>query len=636
MTDASIRFLAAFMENVFHLFEKLSTGKLINIKNVFLHSVHRAVKERMPSQAAPPAVLNADSFVMHASTDISECPTTVSVQITPDDDYVEQINRLLMIHERTEELRLNFTPATYHFYPESARELFCFVSNNDPGLRRIAFPLLSKQKITIDGHGAHFIFHGRTCPFLVRDCQEIEIRNITIDFARPSLSQGEVLKADDSSLTVRLDTPYPYEVADGQLWFTGNNYENRGASDGPRAKRGGYLRALAFDTIRREPAFMANDHSWLSTSAVAEIAPRTLRFDTRYPAPLPSPGNTLVLMHDRREMFGIAIDHSRSVTLDNVTIHHAGAMGVIAQRSQDITLHQVQVVPAQGRVFSTYADATHFVSCRGRISITACTFEGMMDDPVNVHGIYAPIARVLDDTHLEIVNAHYQQAGIPPVEPGSAAEVIDPETLLSKGIIEVEAVEPVNSGRWIITLSSCPIISLRPGDCLESLHWMPDVDIQHCRMGKNRARGPLITTAGKVLITHNHFHHAGSAIKISGDANSWFESGAVRDVYIGENCFDNCGFGPWGRGIIAIDPEVDRQTPPQRMLHRNIRIENNRFITFRKEILAARNVDGLRFQGNIVEPSEAYPLPALSDHWYLIQNCTQTSLQTLPSLTNHP
>jgi hypothetical protein len=44
-----------------------------------------------------------------------------------------------------------------------------------------------------------------------------------------------------------------------------------------------------------------------------------------------------------------------------------------------------------------------------------------------------------------------------------------------------------------------------------------------------------------VLIENNRFPSSGSAILIAGDANAWYESGAVRDVTIrghvfGESC----------------------------------------------------------------------------------------------------
>ena len=541
-----------------------------------------------------------------------------------------RIREILRAHPKHKPLRLSFRPGTYHFYAGEAEERFCFVANNDAGLRRIAFAFIDMQDVVLDGQGATFLFHGRICPFLVQGCQDICLRNFRIDFPRPNMSQGEILAADSSSVTVRLSEDYPYEIASGQLWFTGEGYEDRGASDGVRAKRGSYMRALEFDTERAEPAFMANDHSWLSKASVEEVAPGTVRFLTQYPEPLPRPGNQLVLMHDRREMFGFCLDRAINVSLEKITLQHAGAMGIIAQHCENILLEYVEVIPnaSRNRVFSTYADATHFTCCSGKIELSHCRFEGMMDDPLNVHGIYAPVAAVHDDSHLEVGTGHYQQAGICPVAPGRAV-IISGETLLPRGEVDIAQVDVINSGRWHVTLAGPLPCALQPGDCLESLVWCPDVRVTHCRMGRNRARGPLLSTAGRIRVEHNTFHHAGTAIKLSGDANSWFESGSVRDVLIRDNIFNDCGYGPWGRGIIAIDPEIEPAGFREEKFHRNIRIEGNDFHTFHRELLVARCTETLTFTGNNVAFTHAYPVPNAHGECYRIENCSDLDLQSI-------
>src|SRR5699024_6970170 len=86
---------------------------------------------------------------------------------------------------------------------------------------------------------------------------------------------------------------------------------------------------------------------------------------------LPRVGNKLLLRHNRRENPAIFITKSTNVRLENIKIYHAPAMGILAQRSKDITLDQVNIKekPGTGRVLSTAADATHFSSCRGQITV---------------------------------------------------------------------------------------------------------------------------------------------------------------------------------------------------------------------------------------------------------------------------
>lgn len=58
----------------------------------------------------------------------------------------------------------------------------------------------------------------------------------------------------------------------------------------------------------------------------------------------------------------------------------------------------------------------------------------------------------------------------------------------------------------------------------------------------NRARSVLVTTKGKVLIEGNYFSSQMHGILIEGDNHKWYESGAVQDVTIRNNMFENIGY----------------------------------------------------------------------------------------------
>lgn len=61
------------------------------------------------------------------------------------------------------------------------------------------------------------------------------------------------------------------------------------------------------------------------------------------------------------------ISNSENIGIRDVTLYHCGGMGVIAQSSEDIELLRLKVIPAEGRMISITADATHFVNCKGYI-----------------------------------------------------------------------------------------------------------------------------------------------------------------------------------------------------------------------------------------------------------------------------
>jgi len=112
----------------------------------------------------------------------------------------------------------------------------------------------------------------------------------------------------------------------------------------------------------------------------------------------------------------------------------------------------------------------------------------------------------------------------------------------------------------------------------------------------------LISTPGKVIIENNIFESSGSAILIPGDANGWYESGAVKDVTIRNNIFsDPCltSMYQFCEGIISIDPEIPKPDI-SKPFHRNIRIANNTFHPFDYPVLYAKSTEGLYFNNNTI------------------------------------
>ncbi len=59
---------------------------------------------------------------------------------------------------------------------------------------------------------------------------------------------------------------------------------------------------------------------------------------------------------------------------ENVIVHHAGGMGFLFENCSNVDLYKCVVEPSGNRMVSTTADATHFVGCRGKVSLRNCVF----------------------------------------------------------------------------------------------------------------------------------------------------------------------------------------------------------------------------------------------------------------------
>ena len=99
-----------------------------------------------------------------------------------------------------------------------------------------------------------------------------------------------------------------------------------------------------------------------------------------------------------------------------------------------------------------------------------------------------------------------------------------------------------------------------------------------CRFIHHQGVGLLVSTPGKVVIEGNHFESSGSAILIAGDANNWYDSGAVKDVLIRNNVFAApclTSLYQFSEAVIGIYPEIPDPEASEAKFHRNIEIGGN-------------------------------------------------------------
>ena len=531
---------------------------------------------------------------------------TLDLSASAEEDKTLLIRQALGALPPNEAAVLRIPPGTWHFWPDRAAERHYFISNNDCGLKRIVFPLVNSRHLTIDGQGAEFIFHGHVTPFVLDGASHVTLRDLTIDYDRPFFTQGEIINAGPEHVDLCIDREnYPCRVENGRLVFSGPTWDGAGFQ--------WVMLLVQFDPATRMLAsnrgyhigrFLSLAHidpthdSWAMKLEASENADGTVRLTAAWGDGM-EPGNMLVLGHEHRLDPAVLVTDSADVRLENITIHHAGAMGVIAQLSRDITLDGVQIAlrPGTDRMVSTLADATHFVNCEGTVALENCVFENMLDDGTNIHGIYTTVSHVLAPDTLELELMHFQQHGIQLYRPGDTVTFVNRETLLPIQTAVVRNARLVNRERIEVTFTEPVEDSVAVGDAVDNTTRFPEIIIRGCRTGHNRPRGVLLSSHRKTVVEDNTFYNSSSGVTIAGDANYWFEAGPVGDLTIRCNRFLSCGYAD-GAPAIVIAPEIPGANDDTPCYHRNITIEQNEFQTDGRPVVFARSVDGLRMVNN--------------------------------------
>ncbi len=500
-----------------------------------------------------------------------------------------------------------------HFYPDMAEEAEYFVPNNDFSRKPIAFLIKNKKNITVDGEGVRLVFHGRMSPIVTDNSENITLKNFSVDYAEPMYFEGKITDAGENFVEMEYDDKtFHVDVEEGALKFYGEGWENKTGKVlvnefDPEIKGPALGTPTYFANVSgvEDKTFMAFLHRYLKASKPKENRLR-LEGNIKYTHKV---GRYWLCTHNDRKYPGIYVTECRDVLIENVLLTHTLSMGVICSLSENITLNKVSALPGEGRLLSVDADATHFVNCTGLIHITGCRFESMMDDAVNIHGIYAPFIKRLSESSALLKFGHFQQSGINVFKKGDKIRLCDNETLSPYAYLTVKASRTL-SEKYFILETEEPIPSeIKEGHVFENYSRMPRVHIENTNSGYNRPRGFLISTCNGTLIENCTFYNMSNAINFSGDAGTWFESGPCDNIIIRNNDFSNAAY--CGGPIILSNPQIPKHGIPY---HKNITVENNTFSENDKRYMVMYDAENVTFRNNRFVKTKDTPFPKLGEN----------------------
>ena len=563
---------------------------------------------------------------------------------------VAQMLDLVKAEAAGKPVTLYLAPGKYDFYPDGAVHKEYYISNHDQHAdRAVGIAIEEFENLTIDGRGADLIFHGRMLPVSIVATEGCTLRNLSIDFATPHIAQAEIVKNEPEGITFRV-APWvnPVVTAEGAFAHTGDGWTHRP------------MWGIAFEPDTRHIVYTTADIG-TPVHQVEQIDERTFRATAWKDSRL-KVGTVVAMRTYERPSPGVFVSHAVDTKLENVKVHYAEGMGLLAQMSEDITLDGFGVClrgDDDPRYFTTQADATHFSGCKGKIRSVNGLYEGMMDDAINVHGTYLKVMERIDDHTLRARYMHGQAWGFDWGYAGDKVQFVRSRTMELVGdkfVTEVAEITACtdNSAK---TIGAQPFelqgathgtrefiirfadalpeeIGAAEGYGIENLTWTPEVYFAGNTIRNNRARGTLFSTPKRTVVEDNLFDHtSGTAILLCGDCNGWYETGACRDVLIRRNRFVNAltSMFQFTNAVISIYPEIPALGDQKAYFHGGdknaIRIVNNEFYTFDHPLLYAKSVDGLLWKGNSIR----YNTDFAPFHWnkasVLLERVTNVYIQ---------
>ncbi|WP_010180522.1 alpha-1,3-galactosidase-related protein [Aquimarina agarilytica] len=531
-------------------------------------------------------------------------------------DYTPIITNILK--QNPNKIELRFEKGTYHFYPEKAQSHYVKISNNDNGHRKIIFPAQNFEKFLLNGGNSDFVFHGSLIPFQFKNSTNISLKKINLFWDKPFTFEGEVIESNNTTkvFTIKVNENNDYEIENNELFFKGYDWKL------PLGEN------IIYDKTKLRPYYNTSSFLQWNKLKAKEIEKGVIQFSGyQTTKDVPPVGSIFVDKgpHGQNRRYpAIHLTASSKINLNDINVYASGAMALIAERCDTLTLNSFNVLLSKRskQMIGASADATHFVNCKGLVTLENCRFENMLDDATNIHGTYMVISEILGKNKFAVKPMHYQQEGFNIAEKGDELRFITRTDLHALFTGTVKTAKQINEKKYIIEMEEPLPLDITTEIAVENTTWMASVLMKNCSVKQNRARSILISTSKKVEILDNYFSSMMAGVRVCGDANYWFESGPVTDLTIRGNTFEDLGIGgAKPQAILQVDPIIGKKFRSGNYFHKNIVFDNNTINTFDPHIVYALSVDGLQITNNKIIQTNTYNSIFSDLSQFDIQNC---------------
>lgn len=411
--------------------------------------------------------------------------------------------------------------------------------------------------LLIDGNDTIIDLYGQNVPFSFRRCRRLTLRNFSLNWRTPGISQADLLEVSSDGLRMRMRVTDGYIVPSRQKIVTMFVFDEKMRGPFPGAREVGGKQILNVNSLGR----------------IVEI-------DLPYSLNI-SEGALIIFKLNAGTGPAIRFDQCSEVLLQNVRIGMAPQMGIFAQRCENITAERLRVAPIENRIIATAADGFHFLQCRGDVSVTECQFSGLGDDAINIHDFFLSIdvwtgpksVRLSKISNFKIQKID-TKSFLPSV--GDRVQILDRETLAIIGQSTVKEIEMSEDG---------PILKLDTEESVQrsdrsmllcSSGSSPRVSISRSHFSSGRARGLLLH--GNVHVERCSFSEfSGPGVAIFADANNWGEGCSPGNAVVTNSNFKRCALSSNGSIVVSSETAGTERVSPSERGTAQITIVGNQF-----------------------------------------------------------
>lgn len=512
---------------------------------------------------------------------------------------------------------LTLLKGNYVFCSKNAEERELYISNTasadqygkgeKKNMRKCAVVIENVRNMEIDCGYSNFIMDGVMTHLVIKNCENIKIKNLSIETVNPNVHKVSVVKASTFYVTFKIEDSERFSEENGEHFWKGTDYK----TSLTELKNATWVPTATPDNLSHLIKTSHPLHGMASIKPVSQDI-----FNVRFIMPKDfKTGQIFYIYPNVHKEVGIFIESSKNISLDNIKQTSNYGIGLAAQNSDFITLNGLNFTPnGNGAVdFCSVSDFLSFSMCRGKIKVTDSSFDGGGNRGCSLSGINFKIVHS-DKNKMTVKFCNPNSYGFECIRNGDMIAFINPKTMEDLGSVKVMKATLRDEYFYDLELATYdPPIG--EGGFVENLSANANFDFSGNTLNRISGSGLSVTTRGKVRIENNKFLNTGkSGIIIGDDVTESFEGCPVRDMTIRGNAFTNCE-----ESAILIKPGIRKFASP---IHKNILVENNLFII--------NNIYALAVFGgeNIVMKENVYRGHPLNGSWVVSHNTENLQTDT--------
>ncbi len=474
----------------------------------------------------------------------------------------------------------------------------------------------------------------------LRNCINVTIKGLSIDFDPVSWTQGKIVHIDTVThqLTVDIDPGYPMAMPQNgtviQFFHPNGRYI-------PRFPTGLFIaqHAEVTNPLLRQVAITMDKGDL--TDDLSPLNHSVWKYHDFFHT-----GDCVVLPY--RTAWALNVSNCSRVHVEHVGIYDSPGMGILEDGGAGHNVYDhVRIVrrPGTNRLYACCADGIHSRLTEHGPTIENCEISCNGDDIINLHGYFALVVRQEAPNRLVVASYAGQR-----IQPGQSlslykfhqASLIARTTVVSVTTDNVNAdnvaarsladrlhiILPAGPLRTVTTNSS---VACRPGTLMNThTNQAADFIIKNCYFHDSSGRCLLLNGACNGVVTRNIWRNVEYGTCLHMESWYYLEGAFCHDITIEDNRWDDCDMGltpQWSgvRGLIYAGMVPAGNYLRYSLPLYNITITGNHINGCGGAAICMSNANEVQITGNVI--AHPYAAHRLMNAWQPVNDYYQDTLR---------